>query len=102
MDKRITPMSHRLYNKGVIIQESSQCDNVATTWGFDMTSAYLDSWSFYVDEPDLNFMVTCFDQPMNIRELRLGQHLSTWYPISSSCCVSNPYLGNSDSSIMDG
>ena len=33
---------------------------------------------------------------MNIRELRLGQPLFTWYPISGSNFVSNSYPVNLD------
>ena len=32
-----------------------------------MMSEYFDSWSFYVDAHDLDFMVTCFNYPMGIR-----------------------------------
>ena len=56
----------------------------------------------YVEELDLDFMVTCFNQPISIRESRLEKPLSTQYPISCSNYVSNPYLGNLDNSIMDG
>ena len=46
-------------------------------------------------------MVTCLNQLMSIRELGLDQPLLTQYPISISKCLSNPYLGNLDNSIME-
>ena len=53
-------MSHRLYSKGVFIQVSSEVvwkfsDNL----GSDMTSAYEDLLSFYVNELDLNYEWLC-------------------------------------------
>ena len=46
-------------------------------------------------------MVTCFNQSMSIRESGLDQPLLTWYPISVSKCVSNPYPDNLDNSVME-
>ena len=46
-------------------------------------------------------MVMCFNQPMSIKELELDQPLLTWYPISISKCVSNPYPENLDNSVME-
>ena len=38
---------------------------------------------------------------MGIREFGLDQPLLTWYPISISKFVSNPYLGNLDNSVRE-
>ena len=54
-DERISLMSHRLYNKGVVTQKSSQIVwNFSHNLGFDMTSAYQDLFFFYANELDFN------------------------------------------------
>ena len=96
-------MSHGLYNKGVIIQRiiTNSVEILMITWGFDMTSAYWDFLSFYINELDPNYEWSHFNQPMSIRESGLDQPVLTWYPISVIKCVSNLYPGNLDNSIME-